>query len=63
MNFHLLQGKNLKFCGNLTVVVFVNNSGGVLLLRVSGSARFFSAVQALCKFGNFIEISRNLQTL
>ena len=49
--------KNLIFCGISTVVFLVNNSGGVFLLRVSGSARFFPAVQTMCKFGNFIKIS------
>ena len=33
--------KNLIFCGNLTVVFLVNSSGGVFLLRVSGSVRIF----------------------
>ena len=40
--------KNLKLCGLSTVVFLVNNSGGVILLRVSGSARFFPAVQTMC---------------
>ena len=47
--FHLLQGKIFIFYGISTVVFRVNNSGGVLLLRVSGSARFFPAVQSMCK--------------
>ena len=33
---------NLKICCISTVAFLVNNSGGVFLLRVSGSARFFS---------------------
>ena len=49
--------KNFIFCGIPTAVFLVNNSGGVFLLRVSGSARFFPAVQTMCKFGNFIKIS------
>ena len=32
-------------------------SGGVFLLRVSGSASFFPAVPILCKFGNLIIIN------
>ena len=34
--------KILMFCGISTVVFLVGNSGGVLLPRISGSARFFS---------------------
>ena len=49
--------KNLLFCSILTIVFPVNNSVGVFLLRVSGSARFFPAVQTMCKFGIFIKIS------
>ena len=49
--------KNLILCGILTVVFLVYNSGGVFLLRVSGSARFFLAVQTMCKFGKFIKNS------
>ena len=49
--------KNLIVCGILNVVFLVKNSGGVFLLRVSGSARFFPAVQTICKFGNFVKIS------
>ena len=45
------------FRGLSTVVFRVNKSGGVSLLRVSGSARFFRAVQTICKFGSFIELS------
>ena len=48
--------KNLIFCGISTVVFLVNNLGGVFLLRVSGSARFFPAVQSICKFGTFIKL-------
>ena len=55
--FHILHGKIFIFCGISIVVFRVNNSDGVFLLRVSGSARFFSAVQTICKFGNFIKIS------
>ena len=46
--------KNLIFCGISIVVFIVNKSGGVFLLRVTGSARFFPAVQTICKFKNFI---------
>ena len=49
--------KILRFYGNSTVVFLVNNSGGVFLLRVLGSVRFFPAVQTTCEFGNFIKIS------
>ena len=49
--------KNLRFCGISIVVFLVNNSGGVFLDRVSGGARFFPAVQTICKIGNFIKIS------
>ena len=56
MMFHVLQGKIFMFCGISTFVFRVNNSGGAFLLRVSGSARFFPAVQTICKFGNFIKL-------
>ena len=49
--------KNSIFCGISTVDFLVKNSGGVFQLRVSGSARFFPAVQTICKFVNFIKIS------
>ena len=49
--------KNSLFCGISTVVFLVNKSGGVILLRVSGSARFFPGVQTVCKFGNSIKIN------
>ena len=55
--FHLLQGKVLYFGGISTVVFRVINSSGVFLLRVSGIARFFPAVQTICMFGNFTKIS------
>ena len=45
------------FCGISTVVFLVNSSGGVFLLRASGSARFFPAVHTMCKFGILIRIS------
>ena len=45
------------FCDISTVVFLVNNSGGIFLLRVLGSARCFPAVQNTCKFGNFIKNS------
>ena len=48
---------NLLFCGISTVVFRVSNSGGVFLLNESGNARFFPAVQTICKFGNFIRIN------
>ena len=44
------------FCGISSVVFLVDCSGGVFLLRVPGSARFFPAVHTMCKFGNFIII-------
>ena len=47
--------KNSLFCGISTVAFLVNNSRGVFLLRVSGSARFFPVVQIICKYGNFIK--------
>ena len=47
MMFHFLQEKVLYFCCISTVVFRVSNSGGVFLLGVSGSARFFSAVQTI----------------
>ena len=56
VKFHLWRDK-IIFCGISTVVFLVNSSGGVFLLRVSGSARFFPAVHTMCKFGNFIKIS------
>ena len=49
--------KNLIVGGISTVVFLVNNSGGVFLLGVLVSARFFSAVQIICKFGTIIKIS------
>ena len=49
--------KKLIFCGISTVAFLVNNSGGVFLLRVLGSARCFPAVQTICKFVNFIKIN------
>ena len=48
---------NLIFCGISIVVFRLNNSGGVFLLSVSGNARFFPAVQTICKFGNFLKIN------
>ena len=57
VRFHLLQGKSFIFCGIPTVVFLVNISGGVFLLRLSGSARFFPAVQTIFKFGSFIKTS------
>ena len=45
--------KNLLFCGISTIVVLVSNLGGVFRLRVSGSARFFPAVQTICKLKLF----------
>ena len=55
--------KNLIFCGISTVVFLINNSGGVFLLSVSGSARFFPVDQTIRRFGNFIKISRNILTI
>ena len=45
------------FFGISTVVFRVSSSGGVFLLKVSGNARFFPAVQTMCNFGIFIRIS------
>ena len=50
--FHLLRDKN-----SILLVFRVSSSGGVFLLNVSGNARFFPAVQTICKFVNFIKIS------
>ena len=44
------------FLGISTVVFRVSNSGGVFRLKVSGNARFFPAVQTICK----LEISLEL---
>ena len=41
----------------LLLFFLVNNSGGVFLLSVSGNATFFSAVQTICRFGNFIQFN------
>ena len=49
--------KNFIFLGISTVVFRVSYSGGVFRLNVSGNARFFPAVQTICKFGNFIRIN------
>ena len=49
--------KKLMFCVISTVVFLANKSGGVFLPRVSGSARFFSCFQPLCKLGIFIKFS------
>ena len=49
--------QNLMFCGISTVVFRVSNSSGVFRINVSGNARFFPAVQSICKFGNFIRIT------
>ena len=45
------------FCGISTVVFRVSSSGGVFLLRISGSARPFRAVHTMCKFENSIKIN------
>ena len=55
--FRLLQSKILYFWVFQQVVFRVSNSGGVFRLNVSGNARFFLAVQTICKFGNFIRIN------
>ena len=49
--------KDFIIYGFSTVVFGVKNLDGVFLLRVSGKARFFPAVQVICKFGSFIKIS------
>ena len=49
--------KRFVFCGISTVVFLVNNSGGVLLLRVLGSARLFFL---LSKLNESLEISIKL---
>ena len=56
-NFLSFARKSLIFCAISTVVFLVNSSSGVFRLSVSGNARFFPAVQIICKFGNFLEIS------
>ena len=38
------------FCGISNVVFLVNSSGGVFLLRVSGSARFYPAVHTMIAY-------------
>ena len=45
------------FCGISTKFFRVSSSGGVILLSVSGSARFLPAVHTVRKFGNFIEMN------
>ena len=56
--FRLLhEKKNLIFCGISTVVFLFKNSGGVLLLSVSGNATFFPASQIFCRFENFFKIN------
>ena len=44
------------FFGISTVVFLVSSSGGVFLLKVSGNARFFPAVQTMCKLGISLEL-------
>ena len=41
----------------ISTVFCVSSSGCVFLHNVSGNARFFPAVQTMCKFGNFIRIN------
>ena len=56
LKFHLLQGKfNILWFFNCFFLV--NNSGGVFLLRILVSARFFPAVQTICKLGSFNKVS------
>ena len=55
--FRFLQGRILCFWVFQLLFFRVSNSGGVFRLKVSGNARFFPAVQTICKFGNFIRIS------
>ena len=57
VKFHLWRDKIVLFFGISTVGFLVNSSDGVFLLRVSDSAKFFSAVHTMCKFGNFVGIS------
>ena len=38
------------------MVLRVSNSGGVFRLKVSGNARFFPAVQTICKFGSSLKL-------
>ena len=47
---------NFIFYDISTVVFRVSNSGGVFLLRVSDSARFFPAIHTTCKFEKFLKI-------
>ena len=49
--------KTFIFCGVFSVVFCVTNSVGVFRLSVYGNARFFPAVQTICKFRKFIKIS------
>ena len=54
--FRLLQEKTKYFMVFL-LLFLVNNSDGVFLLSMSGNAKFFPAVQTICRFGNFIKIN------
>ena len=50
--FHFLQVRIYIFCGISTVVFRVTSSGGVFLLNVSGSARFFPLSKLYVILGN-----------
>ena len=39
------------------MVFRVSSSGGVILLSVSDTARFFPALQSMCKFGISLELT------
>ena len=54
--FHLLRDR-IRYFLVFQLVFRVSSSGGVFILNVSGNARFFPAVQTICKFGNFIKIN------
>ena len=55
--FRFLQGRILYFwVFQLWFYVYVIPVA-LFRLNVSGNARFFPAVQTICKFGNFIRIS------
>ena len=51
--FRLLQEVFFLLCVISTVFFLINNSGGGFLLSVSAKARFFPAVQTICRFWNF----------
>ena len=59
--FHFNRGdisffarNNFILCGISTAVFRVSNSSDAFRLNKSGKAKFLSAVQTICRFGNFI---------